>query len=232
MLIVHLDQLFFCHSLPQVFADIPEDLPVDASFEFIRAMVRTAIMQAYTDEAKDTCRFIRLQTNPTKSLFAKVQIPKKELMLVPLTTEVRIFANASEVTANVKLVKGSVFENPKTGDTAVIGLVEKKMARCDKDAARDDHFPIPYWLVFPTMNSAEANVVESLHKVVMEISRPDGTKEKLCIEIPILTNEVTLKANTELKIFRAQKKRHLDVVDDRPSKAAKGRGRGRARGGR
>ena len=113
----------------------------------------------------------------------------------------------------------------------MIGASQPKMVLPTAKKTHETPFVVPYWFVRSSGDLAEKNM-DIMHvevSVSAALQGDDGARKRT-LSIPVLTNIVPLKPNSELVMYKAQKRASAEALPAAPpTKRAKG---GKGTGGK
>lgn len=170
---------------------LPRDVvhgEIQEKMQIARAM--NTLQAAYEKDPNGTKVCVRVK--PVKKVFAREDIAKGDLKLVPLTTNFRVVVvdmNERVTHASAEIQKFTSVNSKQ--EMKVMALARLPM--CPEEiAAKGDatavNFAVPYWCVASTQDSAKANMK-------YERVSADG------IDIPVLTNSCAISKDAELLLY-------------------------------
>ena len=225
---------------------IPGDgVPFDISVDLEKSHARVALGVLF--ERSDCSGRVQLQTQPFKSVICTDGAKAREIRLVPLSNIIfQADLAKSNPVANAATIE-TPLTDPRTGERVLIGVSQPKMVLPTAKKTHETPFVVPYWFVRSSGDLAEKNM-DIMHvkvSVSAALQGDDGARKRT-LSIPVLTNIVPLKPNSELVMYKAQMRdsaealpaapptkrhrRHLPCyLDAPPTKRAKG---GKGTGGK
>ena len=206
---------------------IPGDgVPFDISVDLDKSHARVALGVLF--ERSDCSGRVQLQTQPFKSVICTDGARAKQIRLVPLSTSL-VQVDLKKV--SVYAVSTATIEVPRTGERVLIGVSQPKMVLPTAKKTHETPFVVPYWFVRSSGDLAEKNM-DIMHvkvSVSAALQGDDGARKRT-LSIPVLTNIVPLKPNSELILYKAQKRASAEALPAAPpTKRAKG---GKGTGGK
>ena len=208
---------------------IPGDgVPFDISVDLEKSHARVALGLLF--ERSDCSGRVQLQTQPFKSVICTDGARAKEIRLVPLSNSLfQVGLNKVAVpTATIE----TPLTDPRTGERVLIGVSQPKMVLPTAKKTHETPFVVPYWFVRSSGDLAEKNMDIMHVKVSVSAAlQGDGEARKRMLSIPVLTNIVPLKPNSELILYKAQKRASAEALPAAPptkkAKGGKGTGEGK-----
>ena len=185
----------------------PRDLRTTQEFQIL--MMKNSILMAVAHIATST--HVQLREKPSRSVFVTRHFKKGELVLSPLTL-------------NVKAVQA---QEPSPDKSHEIEVACPTGARYYVTPCFAKGWEVPFWYVTTTPEEGEANVVLK-HRTLPLAHGPSS----LTAQVPVLTNGSALKQGTELVLFRepgvkADKKRQLPLLESSPHAGPKSKAKSR-----
>ena len=208
---------------------IPGDgVPFDISVDLEKSHARVALGVLF--ERSDCSGRVQLQTQPFKSVICTDGARAKEIRLVPLSNSLfQVGLNKVAVpTATIE----TPLTDPRTGERVLIGVSQPKMVLPTAKKTHETPFVVPYWFVRSSGDLAEKNM-DIMHvkvSVSAALQGDDGARKRT-LSIPVLANIVPLKPNSELIMYKAQKRASAEALPAAPptkkAKGGKGTGEGK-----
>ena len=208
------------NTIVQELCDIPDlGLPFDFSADLEKSHVKVALAALF--DRSDCSRLVQLQTKPYKTVICTNGAKAREIRLVPLSTNL-FQVDLKKVAASTATIE-TPLTDPRTGERMVLGVAQPKMVIPTEKKAHETPFVVPYWFLKPSSDLAEKNMDFIYMKVTVDIALPGEDKpRKKTIQIPVMTNIVSLKPNSELIIYKAQKRATAEAVGPAPKMAKVG----------
>ena len=207
---------------------IPGDgVPFDISVDLEKSHARVALGLLF--ESSDCSWRVQLQTQPFKSVICTDGARAKEIRLVPLSNSL-VQVDLKKVAVSTATIE-TPLTDPRTGERVLIGVSQPKMVLPTAKKTHETPFVVPYWFVRSSGDLAEKNM-DIMHvkvSVSAALQGDDGARKRT-LSIPVLTNIVPLKPNSELVMYKAQKRASAEALPAAPpTKRAKG---GKGTGGK
>ena len=207
---------------------IPGDgVPFDISVDLEKSHARVALGLLF--ESSDCSWRVQLQTQPFKSVICTDGARAKEIRLVPLSNSL-VQVDLKTVAVSTATIE-TPLTDPRTGERVLIGVSQPKMVLPTAKKTHETPFVVPYWFVRSSGDLAEKNM-DIMHvkvSVSAALQGDDGARKRT-LSIPVLTNIVPLKPNSELIMYKAQKRTSAEALPAAPpTKTAKG-GKGKGKG--
>ena len=207
---------------------IPGDgVPFDISVDLEKSHARVALGLLF--ESSDCSGRVQLQTQPFKSVICTDGARAKEIRLVPLSTSL-VQVDLNKVAVSTATIE-TPLTDPRTGERVLIGVSQPKMVLPTAKKTHETPFVVPYWFVRSSGDLAEKNM-DIMHvevSVSAALQGDDGARKRT-LSIPVLANIVPLKPNSELIMYKAQKRASAEALPAAPpTKRAKG---GKGTGGK
>ena len=208
---------------------IPGDgVPFDISVDLEKSHARVALGVLF--ERSDCSGRVQLQTQPFKSVICTDGARAKEIRLVPLSTSL-VQVDLNKVAVSTATIE-TTLTDPRTGERVLIGVSQPKMVLPTAKKTHETPFVVPYWFVRSSGDLAEKNM-DIMHvkvSVSAALQGDDGARKRT-LSIPVLTNIVPLKPNSELILYKAQKRASAEALPAAPptkkAKGGKGTGKGK-----
>ena len=208
---------------------IPGDgVPFDISVDLEKSHARVALGVLF--ERSDCSGRVQLQTQPFKSVICTDGARAKEIRLVPLSTSL-VQVDLNKVAVSTATIE-TPLTGPRTGERVLIGVSQPKMVLPTAKKTHETPFVVPYWFVRSSGDLAEKNM-DIMHvkvSVSAALQGDDGARKRT-LSIPVLTNIVPLKPNSELILYKAQKRASAEALPAAPptkkAKGGKGTGKGK-----
>ena len=206
---------------------IPGDgVPFDISVDLEKSHARVALGVLF--ERSDCSGRVQLQTQPFKSVICTDGARAKEIRLVPLSNSL-FQVDLKKVAVSTATIE-TPLTDPRTGERVLIGVSQPKMVLPTAKKTHETPFVVPYWFVRSSGDLAEKNMDIMHVKVSVSAAlQGDGGARKRMLSIPVLTNIVPLKPNSELIMYKAQKRASAEALPAAPptKKAKGGKGTGK-----
>ena len=200
---------------------IPGDgVPFDISVDLEKSHARVALGVLF--ERSDCSGRVQLQTQPFKPVICTDGARAKEIRLAPLSNS--LFQVDLKTVAVSKATIETPLTNPRTGERVLLGVYQPKMVLPTAKKTHGTPFVVPYWFVGSSGDLAEKNM-DIMHvkvSVSAALQGDDGARKRT-LSIPVLANIVPLKPNSELIMYKAQKRTSAEALPAAPPpKKAKG----------
>ena len=193
---------------------IPGDgVPFDISVDLEKSYVRVALGVLF--ERSDCSGRVQLQTQPFKSVICTDGARAKEIRLVPLSNSL-FQVDLKKVAVSTATIE-TPLTDPRTGERVLIGVSQPKMVLPTAKKTHETPFVVPYWFVRSSGDLAEKNM-DIMHvkvSVSAALQGDDGARKRT-LSIPVLTNIVPLKPNSELIMYKAQKRASAEALPAAP----------------
>ena len=180
---------------------IPGDgVPFDISVDLEKSHARVALGVVF--ERSDCSGRVQLQTQPFKSVICTDGARAKEIRLVPLSNSL-VQVDLKTVAVSTATIE-TPLTDPRTGERVLIGVSQPKMVLPTAKKTHETPFVVPYWFVRSSGDLAEKNM-DIMHvkvSVSAALQGDDGARKRT-LSIPVLTNIVPLKANSELILYKS-----------------------------
>ena len=208
---------------------IPGDgVPFDISVDLEKSHASVALGVVF--ERSDCSGRVQLQTQPFKSVICTDGARAKEIRLVPLSNSL-VQVDLKKVAVSTATIE-TPLTDPRTGERVLIGVSQPKMVLPTAKKTHETPFVVPYWFVKSSCDLAEKNM-DIMHvkvSVSAALQGDDGARKRT-LSIPVLTNIVPLKPNSELIMYKAQKRASAEALPAAPptkkAKGGKGTGKGK-----